>query len=97
MTRHSFGAGLAIIAWLLFMLRGEIHNQMRRVVARLAPPKTNRPFQNFREATDPKRVRREYERIFPVRARKKFLWMRATTIAGVMCFLGGMALLLWKN
>jgi hypothetical protein len=93
MTRHSLGAEVIVLGWLLLMVRIGVHNQMQRVVARLAPPKTNLPFQNFREATDPKRVRRQYERLFPVRARRKFLWMRVTTISAIICILIGIVLI----
>jgi hypothetical protein len=93
MTRHSLGGAVIVLGWLLLMVRIGIHNQMQRIVARLVPPKTNRPFQNFREATDPKRVRREYERLFPSRARRKFLWMRVTSIAAAICVLIGIVLL----
>jgi hypothetical protein len=62
--------------WMFFMIRLEIHNEMQRVVARLAPPKTNRPLKNLAEALNWKRVHKEYERLFPTRAKWKFLWMK---------------------
>jgi hypothetical protein len=93
MTRHSLGTSMFVLGWIFLMVRIEIQNQMQRIIARRVPPKTNHPFQNFREATDRKRVRREYERLFPARARWKFIWMRVTTIAAAVCAVIGIVLL----
>jgi hypothetical protein len=92
MTRDSFGVGLIFLGVLVFQVRLVIEGQMRRLVARLAPPKTNRPFKNLAEALNTRRVRTEYERLFPVRAKQKFLWMRIATILAVICVIVGIFL-----
>jgi hypothetical protein len=92
MTRHSFGLGLACFGMILLWVRIGIQNHMQHVVARLAPPKTNRPFKNLAEALDWKRVRTEYERLFPVRSRGKFMWIRVTTITGAIFLVIGFIL-----
>jgi hypothetical protein len=76
----------------LLFVRVEIQNHMQRVIAKLVPPKTNRPLKNLFEAANKSRVRREYQRLFPKRARRKFLLSRITTIIGIICLFLGMYL-----
>lgn len=92
MTERSIGVGLAFAGIGIAQLRIVIQSQMQRVVARLAPPKTNRPFKNLAEALSTKRVREEYKRLFPVRAKAKFFWMRVVTVVGIICFVTGIFL-----
>jgi len=73
MTEHSVGLILMLLGMAFLFVRIEIHNQMQRVVAKLAPPKTNRPVKNLFEAIDMPRVRSEYRRLFPKRARRNVL------------------------
>jgi len=89
MSRNSFGLLLIFAGMSVWGYGGHLFNQMLRVVKKLAPPKTNRPFKNLFEAGNRWRVRREYQRLFPKQARKKFLIIRVTTVAGiVLIFLG---------
>jgi len=74
----------------LLFVRIVVHNQMQGVVAKLAPPKTNRPLKNLFEAISTSRVRREYQRLFPKRAKRKFLLSRITTLIGILFLLIGM-------
>ena len=92
MTQTSIGIGAMVIGIALLDVRVIIQGQMQRVVAKLAPPKTNRPLKNLFEALNRQCVRREYRRLFPARARKKFLVMRITSIAGALCILIGIFL-----
>jgi hypothetical protein len=88
-TRQYISVVALVLAWLLLMVRLHIQEQMQRVVARMAPPKTNRPFKNFAEATNASRVRREYFRLVPVRAKKKFLLMRILALTSIVCLVIG--------
>ena len=97
MTRESVAGGMLLFGVLLVNVRFFIQGRMQRVVAKLAPPATNRPLKNLSEALNTKRVHREYQRLFPVQAKKKFLLMRIVTIAGALCFLAGMLLLRATN
>ena len=92
MTKHSIGLMMVGLGVVFFWVRGWIQERMQHVVAKLAPPKTNRPLKNLLEALDSSRVRKEYERLFPERARRKFLAMRICTIAGAVCILLGIYL-----
>jgi Na+-transporting methylmalonyl-CoA/oxaloacetate decarboxylase gamma subunit len=92
MQRNSYGLLMMFLGMGFLFVRIVIHNQMQRVVARLAPPKTNRPLKNLFEAINTSRVRREYQRLFPTRARRKFLVSRITTIVGIVCMLVGIFL-----
>jgi succinate dehydrogenase hydrophobic anchor subunit len=92
MMGHSLGLVMMFLGMVFFWVAGEIHNQMQRAVARFAPPETNRPLKNLSEATNPSRVRREYQRLFPSRARRKFLLIRISAVVGVVCLLLGIYL-----
>jgi hypothetical protein len=89
MTRHSFGLLLTLLGVGCWSIAGGLFNQMLRIVAKLAPPKTNRPFKNLFEANNRSRVRREYQRLFPEQARRKFLLIRISTLIGIVFFLAG--------
>jgi hypothetical protein len=60
--------------------------RLARDVVRVAPPQTNRPFQNLSEATDMFRIWREHVKHFPrSRRRRTFMWVSA---AAAMVSLG---------
>jgi hypothetical protein len=92
MTRQFFGAAIIALGWVLVTITIGIQIQMQLTVARLAPPKTDQPFQNLWEALSQKRIRREYERLYPDSAKRKLLWMRAISIAAAVCILIGVVL-----
>jgi hypothetical protein len=89
MTRHSFGLLLMLLGMAFWFIGGGLFSQMLRIVAKLAPPKTNRPFKNLFEANNRSRVRREYQRLFPEGARRKFLLIRISTLIGIVFILTG--------
>lgn len=66
-----------------------VRSGMQKAVAKLAPPKTNRPLKNLSEALDMSRVKREYQRLFPERAKKKLMLMRISMIVGIACLVLG--------
>lgn len=92
MARISYGQPLMFLGMGFLFVRIVIHNQMQVVVARLAPPKTNRPLKNLFEAIGTRRVRKEYQRLFPIQARRKLLVSGITTIVGIVCILIGIFL-----
>jgi hypothetical protein len=92
MTGHSLGLTIMFLGMAFLFVRIVIHNQMQQIVAKLAPPKTNRPLKNLFEATSTSRVRNEYEQLFPKRARRKVLLSRISTIIGIVCIILGMYL-----
>jgi hypothetical protein len=92
MTGHSLGLTMMFLGMTFLFVRIVIHNQMQQVIAKLAPPKTNRPLKNLFEAINTSRVRSEYRRLFPKRARRKFLLCRIGTITGIVCLILGMYL-----
>jgi hypothetical protein len=89
MSRNSYGPLIIFLGMGFMFVRIVIHNQMHRVVAKLAPPKTNRPLKNLFESLSTSRVRREYQRLFPKRAKRKFLLSRITTAIGISLILIG--------
>jgi hypothetical protein len=72
MTGHSLGVAMLFLGMAFLYVRLAIHSQMQEVVAKLAPPKTNRPLKNLFEAINTSCVRREYQRLFPKRASKNY-------------------------
>ena len=90
MLPRSYGPPIMFIGMAFLLVRIVIHEQMQQIVAKLAPPKTNRPLKNLIEAIDYGRVRREFRRLFPKQARKKFLVVRVTTIIGILFLLAGL-------
>ena len=92
MTGHSLGLTMSVVGMAFLSVRIMIHNQMQQVVAKLAPPKTNQPLKNLFQAISTSRVRSEYRRLFPKRARRKVLLSRISTIIGIVCLILGMYL-----
>jgi hypothetical protein len=92
MTGHSLGVTMMFLGMAFLYVRVVIHSQMQELVAKLAPPKTNRPLKNLLEAINTSRVRSEYKRLFPKRARRKFLLSRIRAIIGIVCIFLGMYL-----
>ena len=90
MTRHSFGLLLLLLGMAFFWINAGIHFQMMVIVARLAPPETNRPAKNLSDAMNLSRVRKEYQRLFPERARRKSLAIRMNLIVGIVSLILGM-------
>jgi hypothetical protein len=66
------------------------YGKMQAEVARLAPPKTNRPLRNLFEATNMSRVWSEHKRLFPKSPRRSFV--RACGIAALLILLSGLIL-----
>ncbi len=92
MTGHSLGSVMMFLGFAFFWICIGIHNQMQRLVARMAPPKTNRPLKNLGEALNSRRVWKEYRRLFPKRAERNALLIKLFVFVGVVCILLGIYL-----
>ncbi len=82
----------SFLAFNLFVIiAGCVWETMVRDVARLSPPKTNRPLRNLIEAHRVSRVWREHRRLFPNSKRRRFVLL--FDIAAALCLI----LLLFLN
>jgi hypothetical protein len=66
---------------------------MRRDVNKIFPSTADNLLRNFYETFSTKRVRREYARLFPLRAKRKILWTNITACAGLFLFIAGIFLI----
>ena len=93
MTRNAIGFSAILLGMILFSIAGHLGGQMRRDVNKLFPSTADNLLRNFYETFNPKRVRREYARLFPLRAKRKILWANVTTSAGLFLFIAGIFLI----
>jgi hypothetical protein len=82
---YLFLSGLA-----LWIVGAVLMGRLVRDVARVAPPKTNRPFKNLSEANSLVRVWREHVKHFPASGRRTAFVI--VIVAAFACFGFGMAL-----
>ncbi len=75
-----------VFAFIVFLIiTGWVWETMVRDVARLSPPKTNRPLRNLTEAHRVSRVWREHGRLFPNSKRRRFVLV--FVIAAALCLI----------
>jgi hypothetical protein len=88
--KSSFGVILIFVSLPFGLASVYFSYRLTRDVARVAPPKTNKPYQNFVEATNFARVWREHLRHFPRNSRRRAYVV--VTAIGVACFVVGVIL-----
>jgi len=90
MANDDLALGLMLAGWCIWMVGLGAYGKIQTEVARLAPPKTNRPFRNLFEAINRRRVWREHRRLFPRSTRRSFV--RVCEIVSALFFLFGFIL-----
>jgi len=81
--KGGIGLGLVVIGMFLWIAAIFVFSGLTRDVARVAPPKTNRPLLNLLETNDLGRVWREHKRHFPNNRRRKAVAI--LTVAAALC------------
>jgi hypothetical protein len=93
MTRNAIGFSAIVLGMILFIIAGHLGSQMRQDVNKVFPSTADNLLRNFYETFSTKRVRREYARLFPLRAKGKILWANITACAGLVLFIAGIFLM----